>query len=311
MIATTLQCQRHNIRATTIINLTYGSSEMQLALSSVTTLTATVADDIGACADAGCAALEIWLTKLETYFEGRGAWATPAALKNLLAERHVRLISAAYQGGLLLTQGEERRSQFDQLQRRLSLCQELDIPTLLVVPDVADRIDGDAFNRVQAALAQAAELASSFNVRLALEFRSTTRWCSSLPTAATLVNSIGSPHLGLCFDLFHYYTGPSKYEDLAFLNKDNLFAVQLCDLSGIAREMATDADRILPGEGDFQLAPILDHLKHIGYTGYVSVELMNPDIWKMKPTQVAEAAYTCARVLLGQAAMPAPLEEIG
>jgi len=283
---------------------------MQLALSSVTTLPGTIADDISSCADAGCHGLEVWLTKLETYLEGKGAWATPTAIKKLLTDRDVKFIGAAYQGGLLLTQGEERRAQFDLLQRRLSICQELDIPTMLIVPDNADHVDVHDIERVQAALAQAAELASSFNVKLALEFRSTTRWCSSLPTAAMLVNSIGSPHLGLCFDAFHYYTGPSKYEDLAYLTKENLFAVQLCDLSGIAREMAGDGDRILPGEGDFQLVPILDHLRHIDYQGYLTVELMNPEIWKMKPVQVAEAAYTCLRMLLGQAAMPATLQEI-
>lgn len=283
---------------------------MQLALSSVTTLPGTIADDISSCADAGCHGLEVWLTKLETYLEGKGAWATPVAIKKLLTDRDVKFVGAAYQGGLLLTRGEERRTQFDQLQRRLSICQELDIPTMLIVPDNSDQVDGNDIERVQASLAQAAELASSFNVKLALEFRSTTRWCSSIPTAATLVNSIGSPHLGLCFDVFHYYTGPSKYEDLAYLTKENLFAVQLCDLSGIAREMAGDGDRILPGEGDFLLGPILDHLKHIDYQGYLTVELMNPEIWKMKPVQVAEAAYTCLRMLLGQAAMPATLQEI-
>lgn len=283
---------------------------MQVALSSVTTLPGTLADDIGACADAGCGALEVWLTKLEQYLEGQGAWAQPSAIKNLLKERNVKLVGAAYQGGLLLTQGEERRKQFDQFQRRLNLCQEFDIQTLIIVPDVADQLDGEALGRVQASLAQASELASSFSVRLALEFRSTTRWCASVQTAAALAGSIGSPHLGICFDAFHYYTGPSKYEDLACLTPENLFAVQLCDLSGIAREMAGDADRILPGEGDFQLGPIIEYLKQINYQGYVSAELMNPEIWKMKPVQVAEAAYTCLRMILGQAAMPVSLQEV-
>lgn len=284
---------------------------MQTALSSVTTLPGTLADDIAACADAGCKGLEVWLTKLETYLEGKGPWAQPAAIKQLMTDRDVKLVGAAYQGGLLLTQGMERRTQFDQLQHRLSICQELGIPTLIIVPDVADRIDGESVGRVQVALSQAAELASTFQVRLALEFRSTTRWCASLPTAAALVAAIDSPSLGLCLDVFHYYTGPSKLEDLAYLTNKNLFAVQLCDLSGVAREMASDADRILPGEGDFQLAPIIEHLKQIDYQGYVTVELMNPEIWKMKPTQVAEAAHTCVRMILGQAGMPSTLQEIG
>ncbi|HQR41686.1 MAG TPA: sugar phosphate isomerase/epimerase [Gemmatales bacterium] len=284
---------------------------MKLCLSSVTTLPGTLADDIAACADAGCSHLEVWLTKLETYLQGNGAWATPNAVKQLLADKKVSFIGAAYQGGLLLSQGEARRTSFDQFQKRLALCQEFGIGTLLVVPDVADRLEGDDISRVQATLAQIAELASAFDVKLALEFRGSTRWCASIPTAAALVASVGSPHLGLCLDLFHYYTGPSKLEDLGYLNKDNLFAVQLCDLSGVAREVAGDADRIFPGEGDFHLAPILQYLKQIEYTGYITVELMNPEIWKMKPTQVAEASYTCLRVQVGEAGMPTPLEELG
>jgi sugar phosphate isomerase/epimerase len=43
-----------------------------------------------------------------------------------------------------------------------------------------------------------------------------------------------------------------------------------------ARELASDADRIFPGEGDFYLDPIIDHLRRIGYGGYLSLELIKP-----------------------------------
>jgi 2-keto-myo-inositol isomerase len=284
---------------------------MKLCLSSVTILPGTLADDISACAEAGCSYLEVWLTKLESYLQGNGAWATPSAVKQLMADKQVTFAGAAYQGGLLLSQGEARRTSFDHFQKRLALCQEFGIGTLLIVPDVAETLEGDDIGRVQATLAQAAELASAFDVKLALEFRSSTRWCASIPTAASLVGSIGSPHLGLCLDLFHYYTGPSKLEDLGYLTRENLYAVQLCDLAGVAREVAGDGDRIFPGEGDFQLGPILQYLKQIDYAGYITVELMNPEIWKMKPTQVMEAAYTCLRMQLGEAGMPTPLQELG
>ena len=85
------------------------------------------------------------------------------------------------------------------------------------------------------------------------------------------------------------------------MTPQTLAHVQVCDLAGTPRELASDSDRILPGEGDFQLLPILNHLRQIGYVGYVSVELFNPDLWQMKPVQVAEAAMTSIRRLLGQA----------
>jgi sugar phosphate isomerase/epimerase len=280
------------------------------ALSCVTTLNATLAEDINACADAGCGALEVWLTKLENYLSASNPADQSAALKKLLAERQVKLIGAAYQGGALLTQGEERRVQMQQLQRRLSLCQEFGIGVLILVPDAAEALTQQMVQLAQSSLTQLAELASAFNVRLALEFSSRCQWCACSPTALALIQSVDSAHLGVCLDLFHYYTGPSKFEDLGLLTKDNLLAVQLSDLSGIAREMATDSDRIFPGEGDFLISPIIEHLKHIEYGGYVSVELMNPEIWKMKPVQVAEAAYSCLRLQLGQRANSSSLQEI-
>jgi 4-hydroxyphenylpyruvate dioxygenase len=79
--------------------------------------------------------------------------------------------------------------------------------------------------------------------------------------------------------------------------------VQFCDLPGVARELATDGDRVLPGDGDIPLAAIAQRLNEIGYDGYVSVELMNPGLWRVPPRQFGEIAMTALRKALGQASM--------
>ena len=75
--------------------------------------------------------------------------------------------------------------------------------------------------------------------------------------------------------------------------------VQLSDLAGIPRELASDSDRIMPGDGDFQLQPILDHFRKIGYEGWVSLELMNPVLWEMKASQVAALGMQALNRALG------------
>jgi sugar phosphate isomerase/epimerase len=150
------------------------------------------------------------------------------------------------------------------------------------------KIDQTDLERAVVSLKQAAQWAAAFNVRLALEFRGNSTFCSSLDTALSLIAHCGEPNVGVNFDVFHYYTGPSKFEDLSLLTGENLAFVQLCDLAGVPRELASDADRILPGEGDFRLGPIVQRLRELGYDGWVSVELMNPTLWKVKPSQVAE-----------------------
>src|SRR5947209_1172069 len=270
---------------------------MKPCISQATTMPGTFVEDVAAYADAGCTAMEVWLTKLEQHLETHSA----AATRRLLEDRAMTLAAASYQGGLLLSQGEQRRAHYDHFRRRLDLCQQFAIPTLLVVADFVEAVDATALERAVVSLKQAAQWAAGFNVRLALEFRGKATFCSSLDTALALVAECAEPNVGVCFDVFHYYTGPSKFEDLALLSRDNLAHVHMCDLAGTPRELATDADRVLPGDGDFQLDRLLEQIQATGYDGWVSLELFNPTLWKAKPVQVAEIGLTALRKLLGLA----------
>jgi sugar phosphate isomerase/epimerase len=252
------------------------------------------AEDINGYADAGCHALEVWLTKLETHLETHSV----ADTRKLLEDREMTLAAASYQGGLLLSQGEQRMAHYDHFKRRLDLCQSFGISTLLVAVDFVDKVDATGLERALVSLKQAAQWAATFNVRLALEFRGSATFCASLDTAVALVAQCGEPNVGVNLDVFHYYTGPSKFEDLGLLTPANLAFVQLSDLIGVPRELATDADRILPGEGDFHLGPILRQLRAVGYDGWVSLELLNPRLWQMKVSQVAELGWQALRRLL-------------
>jgi sugar phosphate isomerase/epimerase len=267
---------------------------MRPCISEATTLPQTFADDVTAYSAAGCEAMEVWLTKLETHLETHSG----ADTLKLLEDREMKLAAAAYQGGLLLSQGEQRRAHFGHFRRRLELCAQFGMPTLLVVADFVEAVDRTALGRAVVSLAEAGRMAAGFGVRLALEFRGKATFCASLDTAVALVAQCGQPNVGVDLDVFHYYTGPSKPEDLALLTPQNLAHVQLCDLAGVPRELATDADRVLPGDGDIRLGPIVDRLRAIGYGGWVALELMNPALWQVQPTTVAEVGLAALRRLL-------------
>src|SRR5947207_13535916 len=137
---------------------------MKPCISEATTLPTSFADDVNGYADGGCRAMEVWLTKLETHLEKT----SPADTRKLIEDREMTLAAASYQGGLLLSQGEQRKAHYDHFKRRLDLCQQFGIPTLLVVADFAEKIDATGLERAVVSLKQAAMWADGFGVKLAL-----------------------------------------------------------------------------------------------------------------------------------------------
>jgi len=274
------------------------SDRFKLCLSQTTTLPRTWSEDIADYAAGGWPGVEIWLTKLEKHLDN----STLDDTIRQMGERKIVAAAAAYQGGLLLSQGEARKSHFDHFRRRLELCQALSCPTMLIVADFQQRFDETTLQRAVVSLKQAAQWAAGFDVRIGLEFRGSDTFCSCLDTAISLVDQCEEPNLGVCLDLFHYYTGASKPEDLDRLTKENLAHVQLSDLAGVPRELAGDSDRVMPGDGDFRFDGVVETLDRIGYDGWVGLELFNPVLWQMKSTQVAELGYTALSRVLKSAA---------
>jgi sugar phosphate isomerase/epimerase len=263
-------------------------------LSQVSCLSSPFDRDLEDFAAAGCSSVEVWFTKLETYLEAHAI----EDVRYWLEKTRLQLAVASFQGGLLVSQGESRHLAWELFRRRLDLCRELAIGTIVVACDVPAPLSQQAIERVQVSLVQVAQEAGQRGVRAALEFQASSALGNNLQTAAALVAETASPYLGLCLDAFHWHVGPSKTEDLGCLNASNLFHVQVCDLADTPRELAADSQRILPGEGDISLAPLIARLRGIGYKGCVSVELMNPQLWQVPPLQLADAGLASLRRLL-------------
>ena len=184
-----------------------------------------------------------------------------------------------------------------------ALFEALSDPVLVIAGDTFGPLDPQDLGRVSMSLTEAAKRAADAGVKLALEFDARASFPNNLQSAVALVEDVGLPSLGLCLDWFQYTVGPSKPLDLYLLSADNLAHVQLSDIADVPREMASDADRILPGEGSSPPDQLIARLREIGYQGSVVIELHNPALWRVPPRQFGEIAMTALRKLLGQAAM--------
>ncbi len=267
---------------------------MQPTLAQVSTLNSPFDADVADYAAGDCKSLEIWLGKLEGYLQSHSL----DDVKKLLDEHTMIAPVASFQGGLFADPGDSRDAHWDHFHRRLAWCRDLEIGTLVIAADVPPPVSQANIERFRESLHEAAELAEPFNVRLALEFQSRSAFCNNLSTALGVVEDIARPNLGVCLDAFHFLTGASKTEDFQSLSPQNLFHVQLSDLIGSPRELALDADRVMPGDGEFPITVLVETLRHIGYSGAVSVELMNPQIWQVPARSFGEIAMAALAQLL-------------
>lgn len=269
------------------------------ALGTVCSLDADLRSILEDYAAGHCGAVELWLGHVEGFLER----SEPEALRDLLAATGIRAVAASFQGGLLTAEGDARREHETLFAHRLDLCRGLGIPVLVLAGDAFGPLAPADLARMHANLGAAARRAGDAGVRLALEFDARASFPDNLQSALALVEQVGHPALGVCLDWHHFSVGRSKESDLGLLSRSNLFHVQLSDIADVPREMASDADRILPGEGSSSPRPLLDRLAAIGYAEAVSVELLNPALWRVPPRHFGEVALTALRRLLGQADM--------
>src|SRR5439155_16008479 len=139
--------------------------------------------DLEDFAAAGCQSVEVWLTKLETYLETH----TVKDVGYWLEKTRMSLPIASFQGGLLASQGEARREAWALFSRRLELCKELGIRTIVVACDIPPPLTQQTIERVQMSLVQVAQEAGKHGLRAALEFQAGSSFGNNLETGAALV----------------------------------------------------------------------------------------------------------------------------
>src|SRR4051812_1098305 len=111
------------------------------AVSQVCTLHASFEADIADYAAGHCSAVEIWWGKLEAYLKNH----TVEDIRRLLAEHEMAAPVASFQGGLLTSQADARREHWALFARRLELCREIGIGTMVVAGDAEGALSEQDF----------------------------------------------------------------------------------------------------------------------------------------------------------------------
>ena len=147
----------------------------------------------------------------------------------------------------------------------------------------------EAMGVYASAARRVAEVAAAHGVRLALEVN----WVGlarSIRSMAELVEMVDRDNVGAVWDPAHFYSTPSRVEDLDLL-KGKIFHAHLNDIRGCPPEvMDINGDRVIPGEGVLPLREWSDKVAECGYDGYHCLELFSQDVWALPVEEIAKKA---------------------
>lgn len=257
-------------------------------LSLVTICETPIPAAIGAAAQAGFTHVDLWWPALRQHLRQDG----PQTILETLAEKQVSIASISGLALELPGSGQLWQESLANFTDFLQATAPLAIPIVNFTPGMAHESPHASLYEIAIGrLLELKSLISSTNIILAMEFRSDSRWLSTLQTAAALMDQLSDQQFGLCLDLFHFMTGPSKFEELTRLLIRHIRSAHVSDLIATPREIARDTDRILPGEGDFDIRGMLTLLYEQGFTGPASVDVPNPLLWQIPADRVADMAF--------------------
>ncbi|WP_368498390.1 sugar phosphate isomerase/epimerase family protein [Herbiconiux sp. A18JL235] len=123
-----------------------------------------------------------------------------------------------------------------------------------------------------------AEEAADAGTRLALEALPMTNF-STIEAGQRFLSEVAHPAAGLCIDIWHVYRGGTPIDELTgFVDPATLFAVELNDARAAQPAdlwIDTVDERMLPGEGEWDVAGFINVIRGLGFDGPWGVEILS------------------------------------
>jgi sugar phosphate isomerase/epimerase len=264
----------------------------KLSISETTTYPATFEEDLAAYKAAGVEGIGIWEFKLPKGKDAKSIDALRASgLQATICVPDVPCIlpDAYFREP---RDPKERRKELCATIRRFAAFKPVGVMVLSGAPS-----DNPASDRrtIVEGLKAAADAAGEVGVELGFEAirKDAGSIISTLPETLGILEDIRAPNIRVIFDTWHFWDLPDIVNDLR-KHADRFIAIQIND----RRRPRGWADRLLPGDGEFDLPNFFGALDAGGFKGWYDVEVFSdnglwgdkyPDsLYNLKATEVAK-----------------------
>jgi sugar phosphate isomerase/epimerase len=179
----------------------------------------------------------------------------------------------------------------------LRICEALQAVSMTAIgPFTADEVPADDLPEI---FGTCCDRAADLGAQVQYEFMPMSA-ITDLATASGIVEAADRLNGGLMFDTLHFYRGNPDFSVLEGVPGERIFAVQVSDgAAEVQGSLAEDTlNRLMPGDGSFELTRAIAALDRIGGLRWVGPEVISPATQAMPPTEAARLARDRIRDLI-------------
>jgi 4-hydroxyphenylpyruvate dioxygenase len=224
-----------------------------------------------------------------------------AAARRVITDLGLNLVQAATGVLELWEPNPNRAAALDNLKRRCDMYATMGLNKVYAATASSKKVTEEDYKAGPQNMHDAGEVAKQFNMSLRIEFLRTSSFISTLPTILKLTREAAHPNVAPMLDIYHFWSGLNKLEDLDRIRPGEIAHVHFQDVPDMPREMLDLSTRIIPGDGIAPLNKILTKLADKGYAGPLSVELFLPKFQQGDPYEVAREIRTKSEAVMRQA----------
>jgi len=213
---------------------------------------------------------------------------TMASAKRVITDNGLTVVSAAVGTTGLWEPNPKFDANLEAFKKRCEQFAELGAPLVYSPCATAAKFSQDDYARGVDNIRRVATVAEQFKLKVGAEFVRSSTYMASLPTALRLHREAAHRNFGIIFDCYHFWSGPSKLEDMDMIKPGEIIHAHLNDTQNLPRELLDLQSRVIPGDGVAPLAKILHKLAERGYSGPISVELFLPQYQQADPFELAK-----------------------
>ena len=268
----------------------------RLALHMWTVDTTPLATALDAARQGGFDAVELRRTDFKRCYE---AGMSNDQVLDLIRKAGIPVGVLGVEYGWLFAGGAETRRLLDDFRVSCQNAVALGCKTLMSAPGQVSGPIKDAIGYLR----EAGDIAAEHGLRLAIEFNSQHAVLNRLDALHELITGAGKPNCGYLIDAYHFTrsgAGGRGFEDVP---GEQIFVFQYSDVPAqpVPEGVKRPTDRLAPGKGIVKWREMLGLLAEKGYTGYLSYEAPNPELWARSPYDVAREGVELTRKLLRDA----------